>query len=45
MRMDLQIEVDIYEGQKTGYFFDQRENRAAISSTNDLAGVKEVALS
>jgi 23S rRNA (cytosine1962-C5)-methyltransferase len=27
----LQIEVDIYEGQKTGYFFDQRENRAAIA--------------
>lgn len=22
--------VDVYEGQKTGYFFDQRENRAAI---------------
>ncbi|CAK4851152.1 unnamed protein product [Aphanomyces euteiches] len=28
---NLQIEVDIYEGQKTGYFFDQRENRAAIA--------------
>jgi 23S rRNA (cytosine1962-C5)-methyltransferase len=27
----LQIEVDIFEGQKTGYFFDQRENRAAIA--------------
>ena len=27
----LQIVVDIYEGQKTGYFFDQRENRAAIA--------------
>ena len=26
----LQIEVDIHAGQKTGYFFDQRENRAAI---------------
>ncbi len=26
----LRIEVDIEEGQKTGYFFDQRENRAAI---------------
>ncbi|WNQ14214.1 class I SAM-dependent rRNA methyltransferase [Paenibacillus aurantius] len=26
----LQLEVDIREGQKTGYFFDQRENRAAI---------------
>ncbi|WP_442603691.1 class I SAM-dependent rRNA methyltransferase [Paenibacillus sp. KN14-4R] len=25
------IEVDIVEGQKTGYFFDQRENRAAIA--------------
>jgi 23S rRNA (cytosine1962-C5)-methyltransferase len=27
----LQIEVDIIAGQKTGYFFDQRENRAAIA--------------
>ncbi|MEX2461755.1 MAG: class I SAM-dependent rRNA methyltransferase [Paenibacillaceae bacterium] len=27
----LKIEVDIVEGQKTGYFFDQRENRAAIA--------------
>ena len=26
----LLIKVDIVEGQKTGYFFDQRENRAAI---------------
>ncbi|MVO99458.1 class I SAM-dependent rRNA methyltransferase [Paenibacillus lutrae] len=26
----LHIEVDIEQGQKTGYFFDQRENRAAI---------------
>ncbi|SEB40928.1 class I SAM-dependent rRNA methyltransferase [Paenibacillus sp. GP183] len=26
----LLIRVDIMEGQKTGYFFDQRENRAAI---------------
>ncbi|MGW9128676.1 class I SAM-dependent rRNA methyltransferase [Paenibacillus chitinolyticus] len=25
----LHIEVDIEQGQKTGYFFDQRENRAA----------------
>lgn len=25
----LTIEVDVREGQKTGYFFDQRENRAA----------------
>ncbi|HEY8341670.1 MAG TPA: class I SAM-dependent rRNA methyltransferase [Calditerricola sp.] len=23
--------VDVHEGQKTGYFFDQRENRAAIA--------------
>ncbi|TVX94308.1 class I SAM-dependent rRNA methyltransferase [Paenibacillus agilis] len=28
---DLIIEVDIVEGQKTGYFFDQRENRASIA--------------
>ncbi|UJF35063.1 class I SAM-dependent rRNA methyltransferase [Paenibacillus hexagrammi] len=27
----LHIRVDIEEGQKTGYFFDQRENRAAIA--------------
>lgn len=27
----LHLEVDIVEGQKTGYFFDQRENRASIS--------------
>ncbi|XEC96806.1 class I SAM-dependent rRNA methyltransferase [Paenibacillus tarimensis] len=27
----LHMEVDIVEGQKTGYFFDQRENRASIS--------------
>ncbi|WP_159883819.1 class I SAM-dependent rRNA methyltransferase [Paenibacillus puerhi] len=27
----LLLEVDIVEGQKTGYFFDQRENRAAIA--------------
>jgi 23S rRNA (cytosine1962-C5)-methyltransferase len=27
----LELEVDIQQGQKTGYFFDQRENRAAIA--------------
>ncbi|WP_258881343.1 class I SAM-dependent rRNA methyltransferase [Paenibacillus sp. sptzw28] len=27
----LLLEVDIIEGQKTGYFFDQRENRASIA--------------
>lgn len=27
----LLLEVDIAEGQKTGYFFDQRENRASIA--------------
>ncbi|MNZ39167.1 Ribosomal RNA large subunit methyltransferase I [compost metagenome] len=26
----LKIQVDIEQGQKTGYFFDQRENRASI---------------
>ncbi|WP_425414534.1 class I SAM-dependent rRNA methyltransferase [Paenibacillus pinihumi] len=26
----LKLEVDIVQGQKTGYFYDQRENRAAI---------------
>ncbi|MDA8442440.1 MAG: class I SAM-dependent rRNA methyltransferase, partial [Peptococcaceae bacterium] len=28
---DLKLIVDVAEGQKTGYFFDQRENRAAIA--------------
>jgi 23S rRNA (cytosine1962-C5)-methyltransferase len=28
----LHIEVDVMEGQKTGYFFDQRENRAATAN-------------
>lgn len=27
----LKLVVDIEEGQKTGYFFDQRENRASIA--------------
>lgn len=27
----LSVEVDIAEGQKTGYFYDQRENRASIA--------------
>lgn len=27
----LKLEVDIVEGQKTGYFYDQRENRASIA--------------
>jgi len=27
----MKVEVDIEGGQKTGYFFDQRENRAAIA--------------
>jgi len=27
----LRFVVDVHEGQKTGYFFDQRENRAAIA--------------
>ncbi|MFV9511465.1 class I SAM-dependent rRNA methyltransferase [Tepidibacillus sp. LV47] len=30
MENDLRILVDVYEGQKTGHFFDQRENRAAL---------------
>lgn len=30
MENGLRIRVDIEEGQKTGYFFDQRENRASI---------------
>lgn len=28
----LKITVDVAEGQKTGYFFDQRENRASLQS-------------
>jgi 23S rRNA (cytosine1962-C5)-methyltransferase len=28
----LLMDVDIVEGQKTGYFFDQRENRASLAS-------------
>ena len=28
---DLKLMVDIEQGQKTGYFFDQRENRASIA--------------
>lgn len=27
----IRMEVDVLEGQKTGYFFDQRENRAALA--------------
>jgi len=27
---ELELEVDVVRGQKTGYFYDQRENRAAI---------------
>jgi 23S rRNA (cytosine1962-C5)-methyltransferase len=27
---ELEITVDVAEGQKTGYFFDQRENRASL---------------
>jgi len=27
----LRFHVDLHEGQKTGYFFDQRENRASIA--------------
>jgi 23S rRNA (cytosine1962-C5)-methyltransferase len=28
---DLQLDIDIVRGQKTGYFFDQRDNRASIA--------------
>lgn len=31
MENGLHMEVDIVEGQKTGYFFDQRENRASLA--------------
>ncbi|MFD1953369.1 class I SAM-dependent rRNA methyltransferase [Paenibacillus thailandensis] len=36
----LQMEVDIVEGQKTGYFFDQRENRASIAPLMKGWGVR-----
>lgn len=32
----LRIMVDVYAGQKTGYFFDQRENRASIAPLMQL---------
>lgn len=28
---ELRFSADVYKGQKTGYFFDQRDNRAAIA--------------
>ncbi|MEW9701588.1 class I SAM-dependent rRNA methyltransferase [Paenibacillus sp. SI8] len=36
----LRIRVDIEEGQKTGYFFDQRENRASIAPLMTGWGVR-----
>lgn len=36
----LKVEVDIEGGQKTGYFFDQRENRAAIAPLMTGWGVR-----
>ncbi|REK77416.1 class I SAM-dependent rRNA methyltransferase [Paenibacillus paeoniae] len=36
----LKLEVDIVEGQKTGYFFDQRENRASIAPLMQGWGAK-----
>lgn len=36
----LKIEVDIKEGQKTGYFFDQRENRTSIAKLMKGWGVR-----
>ena len=40
LRMDYAFEVDIVEGQKTGYFFDQRENRASIASLMTGWGIR-----
>lgn len=37
---NLKITVDVAEGQKTGYFFDQRENRASLSPLMKGWGVK-----
>jgi 23S rRNA (cytosine1962-C5)-methyltransferase len=37
---DIKITVDVAEGQKTGYFFDQRENRAALKPLMQGWGVK-----
>lgn len=43
----LKVQVDIEGGQKTGYFFDQRENRAAIEPIvkgwGARSGIKRVA--
>jgi 23S rRNA (cytosine1962-C5)-methyltransferase len=36
----LSILVDVAEGQKTGYFFDQRENRAALKPLMNGWGVR-----
>jgi 23S rRNA (cytosine1962-C5)-methyltransferase len=36
----LTIQVDVVQGQKTGYFFDQRENRAAIAPLIQGWGVR-----
>lgn len=37
----LRYRVDLHEGQKTGYFFDQRENRASIAPLVQGAEVLE----
>jgi 23S rRNA (cytosine1962-C5)-methyltransferase len=43
----LAVQVDIVGGQKTGYFFDQRENRASIAPLvtgwGERSGIKRVA--
>lgn len=38
----LSYEVDLYEGQKTGFFLDQRENRKIIRSFSEGADVLDV---
>lgn len=38
----LQFEVDVVEGQKTGYFFDQRDNRAAVARYTRDASVLDM---
>jgi len=38
----ISFEVDLYEGQKTGFFLDQRENRRFIRSFSEKADVLDV---
>ena len=39
---DISFEVDLYEGQKTGFFLDQRENRRVVRKFSEGADVLDV---